>query len=75
MNLAAVDDDLLKAARTALQASLRLPPDAREAAWALLAADALLTWGVESAANAPDPEVAIQHVLDEVLAEAAESLG
>jgi ABC-type Fe3+ transport system permease subunit len=66
---------LPEATRNALQASLRLPPDAREAAWALLAADALLTWGVEAAAQAPDPEVAIQQVLDLVLAEATGSLG
>jgi hypothetical protein len=68
------DARLLEAAKNALGAALRLPPEAREAAWALLAADALLTWGVEAAASAPDPEAAMARVLERVLTVAEDSV-
>jgi len=47
----------------ALAAALDTPSGKREAAWALLAADALLTWAVEDAADAPDPAAALDRVL------------
>jgi hypothetical protein len=46
----------------ALAAALDTPSGRREAAWALLAADALLTWAVEDAAEAPDPAAALDEV-------------
>jgi hypothetical protein len=52
----------------ALETALRVPADEREAAWALLAADALLTWAVEEAAGAPDPDRALDAVLRAVVA-------
>jgi hypothetical protein len=55
------------AVRQALTAALSLPSEEREAAWALLAADALLTWGVEAAAEATDPANALQEVLSLVV--------
>jgi hypothetical protein len=47
----------------ALAAALDTPSGSREAAWALLAADALLTWAVEDAADAPDPATELEGVL------------
>ncbi|CAN5698004.1 hypothetical protein BH23GEM11_BH23GEM11_08410 [soil metagenome] len=47
----------------ALSVALDAPSGEREAAWALLAADALLTWAVEDAADAPEPAAALGEVL------------
>jgi hypothetical protein len=63
---------LPQAIRNALNKALSLPPERREAAWALLAADALLTWGVEAAASAQDPALAIEAVLELVVERAQE---
>jgi hypothetical protein len=52
----------------ALREALRTPPGDREAAWALLAADALFTWAVEEAADAEDPGEVLAAVLDAVVA-------
>jgi hypothetical protein len=57
---------LISAGCTALEAALRLPPAEREAAWALLAADALVTWSVEDAAGASDPEQELARILETV---------
>ncbi len=57
---------LSEAGTAALEAALRTPPGEREAAWALLAADALITWAVEDAAGAPDPERELAHLLEHV---------
>ncbi len=56
----ASSEELARGGVQALEASLRLPVDAREAAWALLAADALLTWAVEEAAADPEPLAALE---------------
>lgn len=50
----------------ALQAALDRPGRRREAAEALLAADALLTYAVEDAADAPDPGAALQAILQRI---------
>jgi hypothetical protein len=50
----------------ALEAALRLPAGEREAAWALLAADHLLTLAVEEAALADDPAAALEAILGQV---------
>jgi hypothetical protein len=47
----------------ALETALRTPSGSREAAWALLAADALLTWAVEDAADAREPAAALREIL------------
>lgn len=56
----------VEAGQRALATALRLPADDREAAWALLAADALLTWAVEDAADAPDPGTTLEALLEAV---------
>jgi hypothetical protein len=53
----------LAAGVRALRTAMATAPDERRAAWALLAADALLTWAVEDAADAPDPRGALETVL------------
>lgn len=51
----------------ALRAALATPAAAREGAHALLAADALLTWAVEDAAGASDPEAVLRETLQAVI--------
>jgi hypothetical protein len=55
-------EELVEGGVRALEAALRLTAEDREAAWALLAADALLTWAVEDAADTPEPERALEAV-------------
>ncbi|TVP47873.1 MAG: hypothetical protein EA350_04075 [Gemmatimonadales bacterium] len=50
----------------ALTRALVTPSGKREAAWALLAADALLTWAVEDAADAPEPAAVLEEILRSV---------
>jgi hypothetical protein len=57
--------DPLPAGIRALRAAMATAPHDRRAAAALLAADALLTWAVEDAADAPDPGAALEAVLRE----------
>jgi hypothetical protein len=67
-------DDLRAAAMRALQEALRRPGRDREGAFALLAADGLLTYAVEDLASSSDPEWAFSALLAEVAA-AAEGSG
>jgi hypothetical protein len=53
----------LDAGLRALREAMAIPPDQRRAAWALLAADALLTWAVEDATASADPGTALETVL------------
>ena len=62
----ATSTEVVEAAVRALSAALERPGRDREAAEALLAADALLTYAVEDAADAPDPESALGTVLQRV---------
>jgi len=55
--------DSLAAGIRALRGAMATPPNERRAAWALLAADALLTWAVEDAADASDPGATLEAVL------------
>lgn len=64
------ESEILHAAQRALGEALERAPEDRTAAWALLAADALLTWGVEAAADAEVPTEALALVLERVTEEA-----
>ncbi len=61
------ENEALRAGLVALREALSIPVEAREGAHALLAADALLTWAVEDAAHAEDPETALLAVLEGVI--------
>lgn len=57
------EGETMAAGIRALRAAMATAPHERRAAWALLAADALLTWAVEDAADAPDPGAALEAIL------------
>lgn len=57
---------LVEGTLTALGETLARPGRSREAAFALLAADGLLTYAVEDAARARDPEGALRGILERV---------
>ncbi len=59
--------ELVAGALRALDQAVDRPGRDREAAEALLAADALLTWAMEDAADAPDPQGALREILDRVV--------
>jgi rubrerythrin len=60
--------DMVAGALRALDEAVDRPGRNREAAEALLAADALLTWAMEDAADAPDPPGALRELLERVVA-------
>lgn len=55
--------ELVEGALRALAAALERPGRHREGAFALLAADALLTWACEDAVRAADPETVLLDLL------------
>ncbi len=61
-----VAEALARAGTAALAEAIALPPGERDAAFRLLAADALLTWACEAAAGAPDPRAMLERVLEQV---------
>ena len=62
-SLEARGEPLVEAAAAALGHALAHPGRSREAAYALLAADALLTGACEDAAEAADPEAELRELL------------
>jgi len=64
---------LLSAGLQALQSALENPGRTRESAFALLAADALLTEAVGHAAEALDPEAEFRTILEGILSLALEA--
>jgi hypothetical protein len=72
VRLDAVGEPLAAAAFRALREAAERPGRSREGAFALLAADALLTYAVEEAADAPDPGRALEDLLLAVAAEGGE---
>jgi hypothetical protein len=58
-----VVDALTHAALASLDAALALPPRSRRAAFRLLAADALLTYACEAAADEPDARGRLEGIL------------
>lgn len=64
----AAGGSLVEGALAALGETLARPGRSREAAYALLAADGLLTYAVEDAARADDPEGALRGILERVAA-------
>jgi len=57
---------VVEGALRALEATLDRPGRNREGAYALLAADGLLTYAVEDAARAEDPETTLREILARV---------
>lgn len=57
---------LLQGALRALEAAMDRPGRDRDGAFALLAADALLTWACEDAACSADPETELSGILERV---------
>ncbi len=66
---------LREGALRALRAALERPGRSREGAHALLAADGLLTWAVEDAAEEDDPAASLRILLAAVLATLEEPRG
>lgn len=59
--------ELTEAGLRALRAALKLPPEDRGTAQALLAADASLTAAVERSADSDDPGKALSELLDRIV--------
>lgn len=62
----AADEEILAGALAALERALGLPPDSRQSAFALLAADALLTTACRKAADHPDPGARLEEILERI---------
>ena len=62
-------DDLAEGGIRALREALARPGRDREGAYALLAADALLTRAAETALNDPDPDAALRELMERVIRE------
>jgi hypothetical protein len=62
-------DDLAAGGIRALREALARPGRDREGAYALLAADALLTRAAEAALDDPDPEAALRDLMERVIRE------
>jgi len=60
------EGDLLDRVIQAIGETLERPGRNRDGAFALLAADGLLTYAVEDAAGSPDPEAALTEILARV---------
>ncbi len=65
----------MEGAHRALAEALTRPGRDREGAYALLAADALLTWATEDAAHADDPAAVLEGVLAQFHHDAARGEG
>lgn len=66
VGLAARGEALVDGAVRAIEAALARPGRDRDGAFALLAADALLTYACEDAAADPDPEASLMEILSRV---------
>lgn len=61
------EGEIADRAMKALAAALERPGRSRDGAYALLAADGLLTYAVEDTALAPDPELALRELIEKVV--------